>query len=421
MTLDVTVPSPVDDQAPLRGFAPLMRMALSGMDLTPLGTQLIARAASHPHDANTLMDLSIVLQLLRNRELGLTLQAQALEMQQLYHLPAPGGEARIRLLAIMSLGDFMANNPLDCLLEESDIALDMLYVGANLPFPDALPDHDVLICAINESEQNDPLLVELGAALEGWPRPVLNAPERIAMLSRDEACTLFGSLPGVDMPISVRIDRQTLERLGRDELAMAAILGDGDFPVIARPVDSHAGQGLAKLDNAADIAGYLEMQPDKGEFYLARFVDYRGKDGLFRKYRIVLIEGRPFICHLGVSEHWMIHYLNAGMAESAEKRAEEARCMESFDQDFALRHQAAFQALNERMGLDYWGFDCGETADGKLLIFEADVGMMVHAMDPVDLFPYKRPQMRKVFAAFRQMLLNAMQRGMSGRRDSQLP
>ncbi len=415
MSLDVPTqsmtPPAEGDQEPLRGFAPLMRMALAGVDMTPLGTQLIARAASHPHDANTLMDLSIVLQLLRNRELGLTIQAQALEMQQLYHLPAPGGKAGIRLLAIMSLGDFMANNPLDCLLEGSDIALDMLYVGANLPFPEMLPDHDVAICAINESEQNDPLLIQLGEALKGWPRPVLNAPERIAKLSRDEACTLFGLLPGVDMPISVRVDRQTLERLGRGELSMAAILGDGDFPVIARPVDSHAGQGLAKLDSAADIAGYLEMQLEKQEFYLARFVDYRGKDGLFRKYRIVLIEGRPFVCHLGVSEHWMIHYLNAGMAESAEKRAEEARCMEDFDGDFALRHQAAFRALNERMGLDYWGFDCGETADGKLLIFEADVGMMVHAMDPVDLFPYKQPQMRKVFAAFRQMLLNAMQRG----------
>lgn len=405
--------SSANDQAPLRGFAPLMRMALSGVDLTPLGTQLLERAATHPDDANTLMDLSIILQLLRNRELGLTIQAQALEMQQLYHLPAPGGKTGIRLLAIMSLGDFMANNPLDCLLEGSDIALDMLYVGANLPFPDTLPDHDVAICAINESEQNDPLLIQLGDALKGWPRPVLNAPERIAKLSRDEACTLLGSLPGVDMPISVRVDRQTLERLGRGELSMAAILGDGDFPVIARPVDSHAGQGLAKLDSAADIAGYLEMQLEKSEFYLARYVDYRGKDGLFRKYRIVLVEGRPFICHLGVSEHWMIHYLNAGMAENAEKRAEEARCIENFDQDFALRHQAAFRALNERMGLDYWGFDCGETAEGKLLIFEADVGMMVHAMDPVDLFPYKQPQMRKVFAAFRQMLLNAMQRGVS--------
>jgi hypothetical protein len=30
--------------------------------------------------------------------------------------------------------------------------------------------------------------------------------------------------------------------------------------------------------------------------------------------------------------------------------------------------------------------------------------MVVHAMDPEDLFPYKAPAMRKVFAAFRQLL-----------------
>jgi hypothetical protein len=34
--------------------------------------------------------------------------------------------------------------------------------------------------------------------------------------------------------------------------------------------------------------------------------------------------------------------------------------------------------------------------------------MIIHALDPVDIFPYKQPQMSKVFAAFRQMLLDAM-------------
>ncbi len=30
--------------------------------------------------------------------------------------------------------------------------------------------------------------------------------------------------------------------------------------------------------------------------------------------------------------------------------------------------------------------------------------MIVHAVDPVDIFPYKQPQMHKVFGAFYQML-----------------
>jgi hypothetical protein len=67
-------------------------------------------------------------------------------------------------------------------------------------------------------------------------------------------------------------------------------------------------------------------------------------------------------------------------------------------------------ALAKRVGLDYFGIDCGETPEGELLIFEADVAMIVHAMDPPDLFPYKGPQMRKVFEAFRAMLERAAER-----------
>jgi hypothetical protein len=144
------------------------------------------------------------------------------------------------------------------------------------------------------------------------------------------------------------------------------------------------------------------------EFHISPFVDYRGADGLFRKYRVVLIDGRPFAGHMGISAHWMIHYLNAGMSASAEKRAEEERFMRSFDADFALRHAGAFAAITERIGLDYVVIDCGETRDGKLLIFELDSGAVVHAMDCVDLFPYKQAQMRKVFKAFRGMLSKAI-------------
>ena len=112
-----------------------------------------------------------------------------------------------------------------------------------------------------------------------------------------------------------------------------------------------------------------------------------------------------------ISSHWMIHYLNAGMADSAEKRAEEERCFASFDSGFALRHAQALRTIYERMGLDYLGIDCAETATGELLIFEVDSNMVVHALDPVDTFPYKQAQMQKVFAAFRALLIKAAHKG----------
>jgi hypothetical protein len=53
------------------------------------------------------------------------------------------------------------------------------------------------------------------------------------------------------------------------------------------------------------------------------------------------------------------------------------------------------------------GIDCSETPDGKLLIFEIDSCMIVHAIDPVDLFPYKPEHMKTLFNAFELMLKKA--------------
>jgi hypothetical protein len=351
------------------------------------------------------MDLSTVSQLMGQRQLGLAMQAFALDIRQIYRLQNAGDSVGIRLLAILSPGDLAENNALEFLIEGSDIRLDMLYVGPDLPFPATLPDHDLAMVAVCETDRNRPLLRHIETLVKSWPRPVICAPDRIARLSREGACRLLQSVPGIVMPVTARIDRQTLESVGRSELPVTAFVKDGAFPIIIRPVDSQKGRGLMKLHNPSAIVDYLEARPENA-FYVARYVDYRGPDGQFRKYRIVLIDERPYACHMAISDGWVVHYMSAGMLESAAKRAEEARFFAGFDDDFARRHHHALRSIAKRLELEYVGIDCGETPDGELLIFEVDSGMTVHAMDPVDLFPYKQPQMRKVFGAFRQMLMD---------------
>jgi glutathione synthase/RimK-type ligase-like ATP-grasp enzyme len=70
----------------------------------------------------------------------------------------------------------------------------------------------------------------------------------------------------------------------------------------------------------------------------------------------------------------------------------------------------AFDSLVRTFGLDYFGIDCAETQDGRLVVFEADVAMIVHAMDSAELYPYKKPAMEKLFAAFVQVMSTASQR-----------
>ena len=404
--MNAPFPAVAHTSPPLIGLAALMRKVFAGADLKPLAAELSARAQRDPYDANALMDLSTILQLGFQHDLAMQMQAEALKTQRIYSIPAAKQPAKIRLVVMMGTCDLLSNTPVECLVENSDIALDMVYVSSALPFPEAVPDHDVMFIAVAESDENMELLHALTEVERLWPRPVINSPARIALLSRDSTCALLGKTDGIVMPVAVRVSRQTLTEIAAQRQALAGVLEQGTFPVIIRPVGSHAGRGLAKIEQAQELHDYLHTMPEN-EFYLSPFVDYRSADGQFRKYRIVLIDGHPYICHLAISSHWMIHYLNAGMAESAEKRAEEERCFAGFDSGFAQRHARALQIIYERMGLDYLGIDCAETSSGELLIFEVDSNMIVHALDPVETFPYKQAHMQKVFGAFRALLLRA--------------
>jgi hypothetical protein len=390
----------------IQGLAAITTRAFQGEDLTGLWQILADRVTADPGDGAALFDLSIICQLGGDRERGLAFQREALTHQRVYRLISAMGGERLRVLALMGPGDFMANTPIEFLVQESDVALDLLYVVPGLPFPAEIPEHDVAFMAIGESDTTRALLGVLEPLARAWPRPMLNRPECVLRLSRLGTWTLVEGAPGIMMPKTVQVDRAALSAIGAGTATLDRVLPGEQFPIIVRPVGSHAGQGLSKLDSAPAIVAYLVERPEEA-FTLSRFINYRSADGLFRKYRVAMIGGRPFASHMAISTEWMVHYLNAGMTESAEKRAEEARFMADFDTDFGRRHATAFRILAERAELEYFAVDCGETPDGKLLIFEADTAMIVHSMDPPDMFPYKPPQMRKLFAAFLEMLARA--------------
>jgi glutathione synthase/RimK-type ligase-like ATP-grasp enzyme len=396
----------IHQSEPLIGLAGLMRRLFAGGDMQALTAQLVERAMQQPDDANAMMDLATLMFMNANRELGLTLQQSALAIQSLYRLPGARQPARLRLLVLLGPGDMMANTPIELLLEDSDISVDLFYLNPGKELAgNAIPPHDLIFVGIGESQANAPLLEAIGPLLSSWIKPVINRPERITRLSRDKVCRLLATAPAVEIPASIRVSRQQLLDLLSGQATLTDFAADMSWPVIVRPLDSHAGQYLRRIDDVSALQAYLNEAP-ADEFYISRFINYAGSDGLYRKYRIALINGRPFIAHLAVSENWMIHYNNAGMAQSEAKRNEEAAAMASFDQEFAQKHAQAFQAVNARMGLDYLAMDCAETADGRLLLFEVDTAMVVHALDPADLFPYKQPVMRKLFDAFRQMLID---------------
>lgn len=392
--MTTTKPQPHKTQG-LIGLARMMRLAFNGDDLSNITSQLAKRIEVNSQDWEAMMDLSIVLQLSARPELAIELQTEALNQHQFYSLETNPDNPALRLLAIMGPGEVMANTPIDFLVEDSDIALSYLYLGEGLPVPSQIPDHDVAFVAVCESDRSQFLLTQLSEIMRHWPMPFINMPSRIAQLSRDKVSEKLASVSGVVTSHARRVSRlETINLInsGRD-----------GFPMIARPVNSHAGHGLAKLDDGVQVSEYLNSH-DSDEFFIAPFIDYRSDDAMYRKYRVAVIDGVPFAAHMAISQHWMVHYLNADMLQSQKNRNSEAKFMLDFDTDFATKHRVALQEIDRRIGLDYYSIDCANTPDGRLLVFELDSGAVVHSMDPVELFPYKAPQMKLVFEAFQQML-----------------
>jgi hypothetical protein len=393
------------------GIADLTHRAYAGQNQAALQARIEQNRAANPPDrqhAAQCYDASIARQLAFRPAEGRDLLDTALTASRLFRIAgttAARTNPPLRLLALMAPGDLMTNIPLDFLTRHLNIRLDLLYVLPGRPLPPVLPDHDVAFFAIGEADA--PMLARLHRLYAAWPRPALNDPAFLPVLERETLSRSLAGLPGLCSPVARTI---TAAALRAHLQRMPAPEADGfapAYPCLIRPQGSHAGAGLVRADAPAELETYLRNATAPA-FTVTAFQDYAGADGMFRKLRVAFIDRSPFLCHMAVSGHWMVHYLNAGMTESAGKRAEEARAMAEFDHGFARRHAAAFNLLHQRLGFDYYSIDCAETPDGRLLVFEADTAAIIHLMDPAALFPYKVPQMRRVFAAFEAMLCRAV-------------
>jgi glutathione synthase/RimK-type ligase-like ATP-grasp enzyme len=373
---------------PIKGTAALAHLAYGTAGLDELLAFIGRPAATEDEAAALVFDSATAHELRFRPKQARALQAQALDRARVFRVESQTSARPLRLLALMAPGDLMVNTPLDFITAHLDVQLDLLFVLPDQSLPNAVPEHDVAFFAVSESDA--PALRRLAPLFRVWPRPALNDPARVARLTRDGVAAAFAEAPGILAP--------HITAVSRADLALGC-----EYPAVVRPVGSHAGRDFSLVDGPAALATYLAETAGE-RFFVANFIDYRGADGLFRKYRIVFIGGASFVCHMAASDHWMVHYLNAGMADSPDKRALEALAFAEFDTGFARRHRAALAAIDEWVGLDYHQIDCAEAPDGRLLLFEADTAAIIHTMDSADLFPYKPAQMQRVIRAFGDML-----------------
>ena len=167
---------------------------------------------------------------------------------------------------------------------------------------------------------------------------------------------------------------------------------------------SHAGHGLSRVDDARALDRLLSRGDDDALLQATPFHDFRSPDGLYRKLRVAFVDGVPLPVHLAIHDDWAVWYYNAGMDRHADRRAEEAATLADLAGSLPAPALAALRAIPARIGLDYFGLDCAVLPDGRLLVFEVETGMLVHADDPLPMFAHKREAAARIAAAVSAMI-----------------
>jgi len=197
-------------------------------------------------------------------------------------------------------------------------------------------------------------------------RPCFNHPAAVARTGRDEVARLLAGTPGLDVPKTIRVRAATpkdvFAEIERHGLA---------FPVLVRVPGAHGGKKMARIAGPQDSGEILNLR--SRSLYVTEFRDFAGPDGLYRKWRIVVVGGEIFLRHHIIADSWLVNRSRRADANDDEETA----MLGAFGTDWAPRLRPTFQEIARRLDLDYFGVDCSIDASGRIILFEANPTMLV--------------------------------------------
>ncbi|HKT17754.1 MAG TPA: tetratricopeptide repeat protein [Stellaceae bacterium] len=283
------------------------------------------------------------------------------------------------------------NIPTERWLDDRLFAITALYAEFFDP-AQPLPPHAILFNAIGDADRCGEALAHADAIVARSTAPIVNRPEAVRATGRAANARRLAGIPGLVVPAVASLSRPAL-----------LTSRDLRFPLLLRTPGFHTGQHFLRIEGREEIAAALARLP--GDAVLAiEYLDARGRDGLARKYRVMMIDGALYPLHLAISDDWKVHYFTADMAASTAHRAEERRFLEDMPAVLGGRAMAALREVCRVLALDYGGIDFGLAPDGSVLLFEANATMVVNPPEPDPIWDYRRPAIERVLDAAKRMV-----------------
>ena len=349
-----------------------------------------------PGDADPIYWIGGIQQTLGETAAAEAAYAQAAGIQPLVRRPAAKFPADFRVLALFA--PFAGNTPPGYLFKDSPYDTDTLALLASSQFDveSLKQDVQVVVNLISDADQAGRLLPLAADLVDRLGKPVVNDPRRIQRTTRDEVAARLEGIPGCVVPKVLR------QKAGAD-LAVAGLQAalSCSATALVRPAGTHGGDDFEKIEDAAELAAIFAQRTDSDRYFI-EYIDYRSADGYFRKYRFIFVDGRILPYHLAIADGWKVHHDSTDMAAHPWMQREEEAFLNGPASVFGASHYQILREIRERIGLDYFGIDCGLDASGNLVVFEVNASMLVH--DQNQDFPYKTPFVHRIKAAFEAML-----------------
>lgn len=350
----------------------------------------------NPRDSDSIYWMGGIKQKMGEIQAAEAAYAEAAQIQPLIRRPAAKVPAHFRVLALFA--PFAGNMPTGYLFKDTVYDTDTLAVFASREYDVELLKQDVQVVVnlVSDADQAEALL-PLAADLVGrLGKPIVNDPRKIQRTTRDAVTALLKGIPGCRSPKVLR------QKAGSD-LAVATLRAALSFSstVLARPVGTHGGDDFEKIEGAAALMALLAQPPDTDRYFI-EYIDYRSVDGYFRKYRFLFVNEQILPYHLAISSEWKVHHDSTDMVNHQWMQREEEAFLNNPAAVFNSGHYRALREIRQRIGLDYFGIDCGLDRSGNLVVFEANASMLVHEHN--EEFPYKTPFVHRIKWAFDEML-----------------
>jgi glutathione synthase/RimK-type ligase-like ATP-grasp enzyme len=344
----------------------------------------------NPTSSNAHFSLSLLYHALGDEDAALRHHQLAFARPWIRAEPYHGTGTPVRMLVVVTAtGDNLVTTMLldDRLMQAYTIIAEGYQAGMTLP------EVDVLFNAIGDADRSAAALriaVEIAARTTV---PVINDPTRILTTGRAAVTELLGALPGVATP---RTDLLPRAAVTADALANRGF----HFPLLLRSPGFHTGRHFELVERPDDLAAVAAGLPGD-ELFAIEYLNVRGSDGAFRKYRAIVVGDRLYPLHLAIAKQWKVHYFSADMRDRPDHRAEEATYLADMTAHLGQAAVDALDAIRRALGLDYGGIDFGIDATGNVVLFEANATMAIYYPDDDERYAYRRPAVDRVLAAFR--------------------